>query len=155
VDAEARAQWRQRLEQAYGNWCCPICKTAYASQAQFEQMAGVVEMTRHSECGHVITYRAGGADFLEKYLAEARMPALPHSVEQPDPTPARPPRGGAALVMDCPHQRPAHRVCEGCTIEIHTRGGNAAPIRRHCLGEIEDSGYLSCGCRLSEEEQPT
>jgi hypothetical protein len=83
VDLDQRDQWRKRLTKAHGAWLCAICKCAYSSQAQFTEMAGVVELVRHSECGHVLMYRDGGTDWLEPYLAEMRMPVAP----------PRPPRG--------------------------------------------------------------
>jgi len=55
---------------------CSVCKTAYASQEQFAQMLGAVEMTRHSECGHVISWRDGGTDWLKPYLAEPMQEGL-------------------------------------------------------------------------------
>jgi hypothetical protein len=65
--------------------------------------------------------------------------------------------------MDCPHQRPAYRVCDGCTIQvarsrkdnmvIYYGAGVGKPRRRRCNGEIEEDGYSSCGCSLDEDER--
>jgi hypothetical protein len=81
VDDQARADWRERLRRAYGGWCCPVCKTAYADQAQLEQFAGIAEIVRHSECGHVLTYRAGGAlELLKPYVPDQHGETLPYAL---------------------------------------------------------------------------
>lgn len=58
MDPTQLTKRRARLAAAHGDWLCPICKTALADQAAIGRLAGISEVTRHSECGHIITYRA-------------------------------------------------------------------------------------------------
>ena len=69
MDDQARADWRERLEQTYP-WVCPCCKTRYVDQAKLETRLlreRHTEVVRHSECGHVLMWRAGAAQWPRHY----------------------------------------------------------------------------------------
>jgi hypothetical protein len=54
-------EWRQRLAATYPEHC-PLCKLRYDDAEQIEnRLRGkpIVDLTRHSECGHILMYRGG------------------------------------------------------------------------------------------------
>ena len=58
-----------------------MCKTAIADQAQLEQLEAWADVVRHSECGHVLTYRAGGAlELLKPYVPDQHGQTLPYAL---------------------------------------------------------------------------
>jgi hypothetical protein len=91
VDDQARADWRERLEQTYP-WVCSCCKTRYVDQAKLETRLlreRHTEVVRHSECGHVLMWRAGAAQWPRHYprptWASASAVIQPHERRAPPP----------------------------------------------------------------------
>ena len=127
MDPEQLAQWRARLARAHGSWLCPICKCAYASQAQFDEMTGIVELVRHRECGHVLMWRSGGADWLAPYLAEPMMAELL-------PMPRLPAIGPRRVAIEPAHWSRHHDACVECgqTDKPHASRGNCT----RCDGRV-------------------
>ena len=128
MDAEQRDQWRRRLERAHGSWLCPVCKVAYGSQAQFVDMAGVVELIRHRECGHVLMWRGGAVDLVAPYLAEPPLMAGLPPIAVPRLHGARPTAGRWARKYDAclecgltdkPHASRGN--CTGCDTRVRWR----------------------------------
>jgi hypothetical protein len=82
VDDEQRTEWRQRIAANYPQYC-PNCKLRYDEQSRFDLPEFyLIELTRHSECGHVLMWRSG-ANVWKRYLADHPVERPPYPFELP------------------------------------------------------------------------